>query len=245
MSTLSKPEKHIYANPEALVEVMAERVVALIHQTVEQHDRCLLALSGGQTPRRLYGLLATTYRAVISWRKVHLFWGDERYVSPEDPHSNFRMAKEALLDHIPIPHDHVHPMPTLLPEPEEAAKEYEQTIMAYFASRWPRFDLVLLGMGLDGHIASLFPRHPALEEEAKVVCAVRVEGTPPRRLTLSLPAINQAANIHFLVTGREKAPAVKLAFTPAAPLRTSPARGIHPLDGHLVWWLDNAAAALL
>jgi 6-phosphogluconolactonase len=240
-----KPEKRIFENQERLIEAMAEQVAALIQETVQRQDRCTIALSGGHTPRRLYGLLASTYRAIIPWQKIHLFWGDERYVTPEDHNSNYRMAKEALLDHIPIPRDHIHPMPTLLPEPEEAAEEYEQVIMAHFNQRWPRFDLVLLGMGVDGHIASLFPRHAALEEEAKIVRAVRTEGTPPVRLTLTLPAINHAANIHFLVTGREKSPAVKLAFMKSVEVHISPASGVKPEEGKLVWWLDEGAAALL
>jgi 6-phosphogluconolactonase len=226
------------------LEAMSEAVVGILQAAVKKHDRFTIALSGGQTPRHLYHLLATTYRAVIPWRKVQIFWGDERYVPPDDPHSNYHMAKEALLEHIAIPKDNVHPMPTLLPNIEEAAEAYEETLMSHFAGQWPRFDLILLGMGPDGHIASLFPHHPVLEEEARVVAAVQSEAAdPPRRLTLTLPAINHAANVHVLVAGKEKVTAVRLAFAPRSTVATAPATGIRPTDGSLVWWLDQAAAA--
>ena len=173
-----------------------------------------------------------------------IFWADERYVSPDDPRSNYHMAKDAMLDQIPIPRHHLHPMPTLLPDPEEAAEAYEETLMSHFPGRWPRFDLILLGMGPDGHIASLFPHNIVLEEEARVVAAVRDESsTPPLRLTLTLPAINHAANIHFLITGKSKSPALHRALAPNANPKASPAAAIRPIDGNLIWWLDQPAAA--
>ncbi len=236
----------IHPNPEKLSQAAAEVLTSLVLHVINNKGRFTLALAGGQTPRLLYHLLATTYRAVIPWRKVDIFWSDERFVPPEDPRSNYRMAKETLLDHIPIPADCVHPMPTLLPDIQEAAEAYEEMLLSHFAGQWPRFDLVLLGMGVDGHIASLFPRNIALEEEAKVVMAVRApEADPPLRLTLTLPAINHAANVYFLIAGKEKANAIKQALTGTPKPRLSPAAGVKPLDGSLVWWIDKAAGSLL
>jgi 6-phosphogluconolactonase len=244
MTSPAKDDKRIYRNLESLSEAAANSVVTLAQDCVSRRDRFTIALSGGQTPRYLYRLLATTHRAVAPWRKVHLFWGDERYLPPEDPRSNYHLAKETLLDHVPVPRDQVHPMPTLLPEIEEAAEAYEETLMSHFTGQWPRFDLILLGMGADGHIASLFPHNIALEEEARVVTGVRAESEIPLRLTLTLPAINHAANVWFLVAGREKANAVKLAFAEPPNVAASPASGVKPLDGSLVWWLDEAAVGL-
>ena len=245
MTTAARADTRIYPTLEGMSEAAAESLVALVQRTVEHENRFSIALSGGNTPRYLYRLLATTYRVVIPWRKVHIFWGDERYVPPDDPRSNYRMAKEALLDHIPIPHDHVHPMPTLLPEIEEAAQAYEETLMSNLAGQWPRFDLILLGMGPDGHVASLFPHNIALEEEGRIVTAVRAESEIPLRLTLTLPAINHAANVWFLVAGKDKSTTVRLALSPRATVTVAPASGVKPLDGSLVWWLDEAAASEL
>jgi 6-phosphogluconolactonase len=121
-------------------------------------------LSGGNTPRTLYGLLASEFRDQIPWAHVHVFWGDERYVSPDDPDSNYRMAKETLLDHVPCPAGNVHPMPTNFPSADAAARDYENTLRNYFGTDWPHFDLSLLGLGEEGYTASLFPGSPALGE---------------------------------------------------------------------------------
>jgi len=235
----------LHPSLEKLSRAAAEELANIAQAAVEARHRFTLALSGGQTPRLLYQLLARDYRALIPWHKTEIFWGDERYVSPDHPHSNYRMAKEAMLDHIPIPRHHLHPMPTLLPLLEEAAEAYEETLMSHFPGQWPRFDLILLGMGPDGHIASLFPHNIVLEEEARVVAAVRDDrATPPLRLTLTLPAINHAANVHFLIAGANKASALHRALAPNANHKASPAAAIKPIDGHLIWWLDQPAATL-
>ncbi|MCJ7752833.1 MAG: 6-phosphogluconolactonase [Armatimonadetes bacterium] len=236
----------VYPSLEKLSLAAAEELANIALAAAGDRDRFTLALSGGQTPRLLYQLLTREYRAVIPWHKTEIFWGDERYVSPDDPRSNYRMAKEAMLDHIPIPRDHLHPMPTLLPDLEESAEAYEETLMSHFPGQWPRFDLILLGMGPDGHIASLFPHNIVLEEEARVVAAVSDENAdPPLRLTLTLPAINHAANIHFLIAGKSKAPALHRALAPNANPKASPAAATKPIDGHLIWWLDQPASAML
>jgi 6-phosphogluconolactonase len=152
------------------------------------------------------------------------------------------MAREALLDRAPIPRTNIHPVPTLLPQLEEVAEAYEDTLMSHLPGRWPRFDLVLLGLGSDGHIASLFPRNRALEEDARVVAAVRAEAAPPLRVTLTLPAINHAANVYFLAAGAGKATAVRRALSGTSDVAAVPAAGVRLTDGALVWWLDEAAA---
>ncbi len=142
------------------------------------------------------------------WERVHLFWGDERYVPHDDPASNYRMARESLIAHVPIPAENVHPMPTDLPQPEKAAEAYEAELRRFFGTGAPGFDLQLLGLGVEGHTASLFPGSPALEEKERWVAAVVAPAKPPQRLTLTLPVLNQGRNTLFLVTGADKRPIV-------------------------------------
>jgi 6-phosphogluconolactonase len=214
----------------------------MIDSVLGRSPQFSIALPGGNTPRPLYRLLASTYRALMPWNRVQVFWSDERYVPPDDARSNYRVARDSLLDHVPIPRENIHPMPVLLPEVEDVAEAYEETLMSHFPGRWPRFDLVLLGLGADGHIASLFPHNPVLDERARIVAAVRAEADSPLRLTLTLPAINHAANVHFLAAGREKASAVERALSDRSDVTVTPAAGVSPIDGDVVWWLDKAAA---
>ena len=243
MCPAPRADLRLHPDLEALSRGAAEGVVRLAQAAVQERGRFTLALSGGKTPASLHRLLATEFRDRIPWEAVHAFWGDERYVPPEDPRSNYRMAQETLLLHLPIPGANVHPMPTLLPEIEEAAQAYERTLRSHFPGRWPRFDLLLLGLGQDGHTASLFPHSPTLEERARVVVAVRAEAEPPLRLTLTLPAINQAANIYFLVAGREKSEALRCARSGTNDVAACPAAGVRPRQGKLVWWVDEGAAS--
>ncbi|HET6780539.1 MAG TPA: 6-phosphogluconolactonase [bacterium] len=230
---------------EALSRAAAEDAVLIIRSAVAQRGTCALALSGGNTPRSLYRLLGTANRNQIPWEQVHLFWGDERYVPPDDPASNYRMVRETLLAAIPIPAGHVHPMPTNQEDPNDAAREYEVLLKRQFNDDWPRFDLILLGLAPDGHIASLFPGSKALVEEKQRVLAVRVPKEPPQRLTLTLPAINHAANVHFLVAGRSKAGALHRVLVGPCDVQTCPAVGVKPINGTVTWWVDEAAAAFL
>ncbi|MDR7568726.1 MAG: 6-phosphogluconolactonase [Armatimonadota bacterium] len=197
-----------------------------------------VALSGGRTPRRLYELLAEDPR--IPWPQIEVFWGDERYVPPGDPRSNAQMAREALLGRIAIPPENVHPMPTHFGDPEDAARAYETILRAVFGRR-PRFDLVLLGMGSDGHIASLSPGSSALPELERWVVAVWTEADPPVRLTLTLAAINQARRVDVLATGAEKRQALRRALRGSRDPVRCPASGVRPRDGVVVWWVDRAA----
>jgi 6-phosphogluconolactonase len=245
-----KSDIRVFADVDELSLRAAEAAVRTINESVRSSRSFSVALSGGNTPRTLYHLLSTRFRDQIPWANVHVFWGDERYVPLADPQSNYRMAREALLDMVPCPAENVHPMPTELPNPEVAAREYEKTLRSYFSKDrphkdWPHFDLVLLGLGEEGHTASLFPGSPALNETKRWVVAVKAPAEPPLRLTLTLPALTEAANIYFLVTGSNKAQALQHVLTGSPALKIYPASGVRSAQGTVIWWVDRAAAALV
>ena len=235
-------EIHVYRHLDEVCRQAATQTVALVQNVVARNGRCSMALAGGSTPTTLYGLLARDHAGEVSWPDVHLFWGDERYVSHDDPRSNYGMVRESLLRHVPIPDGNVHAMPTTFAEPEAAADAYESRLRSYFDAPLPRFDLVLLGIGSDGHTASLFPGSPAAEEQARWVMAADVAADPPRRLTLTFPAINAAANIFVIAAGAAKAKAVQCALRETPDLQRCPASSIRPTEGRLTWWLDADAA---
>jgi 6-phosphogluconolactonase len=238
-----KPDVRIFPDVNELSLRAAEAVVSTINHAVQTAGRCSLVLSGGNTPRTLYGLLASRFREQIPWAQVHVFWGDERYVPPGDSQSNYRMAKEALLDHVPCPAANVHPMPTHFSDPDAAARDYEATLRSYFASESTRFDLVLLGLGPEGHTASLFPRSSAIGERTRWVLPVTAPAKPSLRLTLTLPPLTRSANIYFLVAGPSKAHALRQVLMDAADPTLFPAAGVRPVQGTLIWWVDRDAAA--
>jgi 6-phosphogluconolactonase len=233
----------VFATLGQLSRHAAEASVATINDAVRERGRCSLVLSGGNTPRTLYTLLALDFRDRIPWADVHVFWADERYVPPGDAASNYRMAREALLDHVPCPGGNVHPMPTHLASPNAAARAYHTTLKAHFHADWPSFDLVYLGMGEDGHTASLFPQSPGIEEPVRWVLAVETPADPPLRITLTLRALLGAANIYVLVAGPEKSGTFRDVLTGAPNPRRWPAGGIRHTKGTLIWWADRAAAA--
>lgn len=239
------PPVHVLPDIEALSRAAAEDIVRIIRSAVSQSGECSVVLSGGTTPRALYRLLATAYRSEVPWRSVHLFWGDERYVPPDDPASNFRIVRETLLDAISIPSSNVHPMSTGRADPDAAAREYEALLDQRFNGDWPRFDLILLGLAPDGHIASLFPGSKALLEDKRRVVAVRVPKEPPQRLTLTLPTINRAAHVYFLVAGKAKAGALHRVLVGPCDVQTCPAVGVKPMGGAVTWWVDEGAATFL
>jgi len=236
---------HVAADLESLSALAAEMLAGRITAAISRQGRCALVLSGGRTPRRLYELLGTRFGQMIPWPQVDLFWSDERYVPFDDPQSNYRLARSALLDAISIPAGNVHPMPTHHRDPAEAAEQYEALVRSYFHGRPPRFDLLLLGMAANGHIASLFPGHPALHEHRRWIVAVTVPADPPQRLTMTFPLINQAAEVAFVVAGPAKAEAVRRALQPGTPLEDIPAVGVAPTSGTVAWWLDAQAAGRL
>jgi len=239
-----KSDVRVFADVDELSLRAAEAAVRTINESVRSNGSFSIALSGGNTPRTLYHLLSTRFRDQIPWTKLRIFWGDERYVPLADPQSNYRMARENLLDVVPCPPGNVHPMPTELSDPDTAARDYEGTLRNYFSRDWPRFDLVLLGIGEEGHTASLFPRSPALEETKRWVVAVKVPAEPPRRLTLTLPALSHAANVYFLVTGSNKAQALHNILNRSPDPKNYPASGVRLSQGTLIWWVDREAAAL-
>ena len=236
-----KPDMRVFPDANELSLRAAEAVARTINDAVRSTGRCSLVLSGGNTPRTLYGLLASRCREQIPWARVHVFWGDERYVPPDHPQSNYRMAKETLLDYVPCPNANVHPMPTHFSDPDAAARDYEATLRSYFSGEPSAFDLVLLGLGPEGHTASLFPGSPALAEATRWVTAVTAPADPPVRVTLTFAALNRAANVYFLVTGSNKARALHDVLTETADPNTCPAAGVRLASGTVIWWADREA----
>lgn len=233
----------VAADAEELSLRAAEVVAGTIRDVARSAGRCSLVLAGGSTPRPLYALLASRFRATIPWDRVQAFWGDERYVPHDDARSNYRMAREALLDHVPCPPANIHAMRTDFDDPDAAARNYEETLEGYFSSGERRFSIVLLGLGGDGHTASLFPGSPALEERERWVVPATAPVEPRRRLTLTLPALSRSAHVHFLVTGASKARVVRRVLTGAADPVHLPAAAFARGSGAVTWWLDHDAAA--
>ncbi len=228
-----------------LIAALAEAISADIANTLKRNECFNIALAGGETPRSLYQHLAESYRDSIPWGKINFFWSDERWVPHDQPESNYRMAKETLLDHVQIDSGRVFPVPTEIDDPTSAARAYEIQLKTHFNSEWPHFDLMLLGLGRDCHVASLFPGSDALRESKRWVVPSISKIPPVQRLTLTLPAINGSAKIYFLVAGIEKAVAISSALSSKPiPVEDCPARGVNPSNGEVVWWIDNMAAAL-
>jgi 6-phosphogluconolactonase len=228
----------------ALAQHATEIITRAAAESMERSGRFTLALSGGRTPLQTYTRLAS---APIDWTRLHIFWGDERCVPPTHPESNFGGASAFLLTKVPIPSSQIYRMRGEDPDPERAAADYAKTLNAAFGldtGRLPRFDLILLGMGADGHTASLFPGTAALKEVSRSVVAVSAEELRSHRLTLTLPALNAAAHVLFLVEGTEKAPTLK-AVLQNGPSERYPASLVKPVDGRLTWVVDRAAAELI
>lgn len=235
----------VLSDVEALAREAAVRFAALAYQAVNSRGRASVALSGGSTPGRLFALLAEEpYRDQIPWEHMHLFWVDERCVPPKDAGSNYRMAYEFLISKVPVPSDQVHRMLGEL-APEVAARAYERELQDFFCGPHPRLDLVLLGLGEDGHTASLFPDSPLLAEKDRLVAPAMAsyQDRPAERITLTLPAINTARQVLFLVEGRAKAGIVQSVLK--GPSGRFPAQGVQPTAGSLTWLLDAAAATQL
>jgi 6-phosphogluconolactonase len=233
--------------PQALAEEAAATIARIAAKAVAARDRFTLVLSGGDTPRATYERLAMPpFRERVRWDRTSIFFGDERGVSPEHRDSNYGMARAALLDHVPVSPARVFRIRGEADDPEAAALDYAQTLSRELGLRrgeWPRFDLVLLGLGVDGHVASLFPGSPAAREVFRPVVAVHAAAAAiPQRFTLTVPVLNAAAHVIFLVAGPEKAKIVKGVLHDQAAV---PATLIRPPDGRLLWLLDRAAASLL
>lgn len=235
-------DARIFPDVHLLSQAAAHESVSVIEAAAREKGLCSICLSGGTTPAKLYTLWATAYRDKLPWNQIHFFWGDERYVSPENSLSNYRMALGTMLCLLPIPAQNVHRMPTTLPLPEDAAEKYEAVLREFFGKQPPAFDLLLLGVGEEGHTASLFPGSPALNENKRWVVPVRVPAEPPQRLTLTLPVLNRSRNVFFLVAGANKRQVIEaLRKEPAESVSAYPAGRIRP-QGRLTWLLDQAAA---
>lgn len=232
----------IYPSVSDLQTACAEQVAQALKPTTEG-QMVTIALSGGSTPRRMHEILAE--HPHVDWSKVHVFWGDERTVPQDHEESNFRMAKESLLDRVSIPDDQIHRMAGEK-DPDAAAQEYERTISQVFGvspPEMPRFDIILLGMGADGHTASLFPGTQALKERDRYVVANHVPQQNTDRLTLTFPVLNAAKLVIFMVAGADKADAIKRCLREAGD--APPASQVQPTDGECRWLLDAEAAARL
>ncbi len=238
------------ADAEAVSRAAAEEIVRCARKAVASRGRFILVLSGGSTPRRLYGLLAEPpFRKEVDWEHAEVFWGDERAVPPEHRDSNFGMAQSVLLARVPIPAERVHRIEAERKDLDAAAREYEAEIARTFAvppgGEPPPFDLILLGLGPDGHTASLFPHTEAVRETRRWLVRNYVPKFNADRLTLTVPIINRAATILFLVAGVDKAAGLQAVLEGPPEPERFPAQLIRPTSGRLVWLVDEAAASQL
>jgi 6-phosphogluconolactonase len=242
---------HIFKTAEEFNHTVADWIANCIAETLKTKDRFTWVLSGGNTPKKMYQLLADTpYREKIEWHKLHIFWGDERDVPFNDSRNNAKMAYETLLNHVPIPAAQIHVMQTEHVSPEKSAEEYEKMLHEYFpitADHLPltTFDLVLLGMGDDGHVLSLFPGTSAVHEENAWATSLWLESQDMNRITLTKTVVNKAKNIAFLTTGADKAHALKEVLEGHYNPDLYPSQEIKPENGELYWFADEAAAKLL
>jgi 6-phosphogluconolactonase len=232
---------------EQLFRSVAEDSLALARQAVAERGRFSISLAGGSTPAALYALWARDYGDRMPWDRTFVFFGDERYVPADDPASNYHMARETLLDHVAIPPEQIFPMRTDYAKPEDAASGYQQTLRRFFGPQAPVLDLLLLGLGTEGHTASLFPDSPVLQEKERWVAAPVVPAKPSQRLTLTLPLLNQVRAAFFLVAGaakREIVQAIRNEPDSGSEATASryPAARIRPASGRVVWYLDQAAS---
>ena len=240
----------VYPHDAEVTKAAAEMFTVAAERAVNTRGLARIAISGGSTPKAMFQLLADAsapYRARVPWAKLELFWVDERCVQPDDPESNFGMTKAAMLDKIPLPAANIHRMEGEL-DPEEAASRYESEIRNTFkleGAETPTFDLILLGLGPDGHTASLFPHTAGLGEMARIVIANHVPQKDTWRLTLTWPVITQGREVAFLMEGTEKAEMIERIFTGAYDPETYPAQLIRPANGKLTLLMDCAAAAKL
>lgn len=228
----------ILANREELIERSLSVVLSQITAAITERGQCTIALAGGSTPEPLYQAIAARE---LDWDKIHVFWGDERYVAPDHPDSNQKMARLAWLDRVNIPASNIHPMPTGAGDPAADASTHQTELQQFFQisdGEFPAFDIILLGIGDDAHTASLFPHTAALQVQDALVTVGNKDGQP--RITFTVPLINRARCVIFIVAGGSKKPALAQIFAPAADATTYPARLIQP-EGEL-WWLLDATA---
>ena len=238
----------IVSDGAALADAAAAHFVTQAEQAIALRGRFTVALAGGTTPNVLYERLATAFRDTVPWQAIPFFWGDERHVPPTHPDSNFRAANAAMLAKVPVPEAHVHRILGELPSAAAAASDYERTLRRAFALDGvvlPVFDLVLLGLGPDGHTASLFPGGDAMRQTERLVLAPWVETFRTYRITLSLPVLNRASLVVFLVSGAGKADVLHAVLEGPNRPDALPAQAVRPSNGQVIWLVDRAAAAQL
>ena len=241
-----KPDIRIFKDLEILSRHAANIFVEQAEKVIAERGRCLVALNGGNTPTRLFQLLASDCREKVDWSKTHIFWGDERCVPPDDPGSSYGQAREALLSHVSIPDSNIHRLDTSFP-PAEAAKDYAHTLKQFAAPpfAFPRFDLVYLGMGEDGHTASLFPGSPVQVTESVIPVTANYQDRPANRVTMTQLIFNQASTVVFMATGEKKANTLAEVLSDSYNPELLPAQRIDPKDGQLIWLVDEDAAGKL
>lgn len=240
----AQPEVRILKTAAELFEAGAAEFAALASQAVQASGKFTVALSGGSTPRTLYSLLAT--KSGIPWDKICFFWGDERHVPPDNPESNYRTAHEALLSKVPVRPENIFRIRAEEKDPATAAQQYEQSLKDFFhlsPGEFPRFDLVLLGVGPDGHAASLFPGTAALNEKQRLVVANWVPKFNTHRITFTFPVLNAAACVIFLASGPDKAEILHQVLEKSSA--NLPSQRVHPSHGNLLWLIDGPAATAL
>jgi 6-phosphogluconolactonase len=241
-----KPEIRIFNDVENLSHAAANLFIEQAAESITQRNRFLVALNGGSTPMRLFQLLGTDFREQVIWSKVHIFWGDERCVPPDDPGSSYGQARDVLLSYVTIPDSNIHRIKGEL-GPVEASKEYSLVLKAFSSLPldWPRFDLVYLGMGEDGHTASLFPGSPVDVREAVIPVTAHYQDRPANRVTLTPVVFNSARKVVFMVTGEKKAITLAEVLSDRYNLEQYPPQRIQPKDGKLTWLVDEEAASKL
>ena len=240
-----KPEIRVFKDVEELSRAAAALFAEQAAESIAEQHHFLVALNGGSTPTRLFQLLATEFRDKVEWKHVHIFWGDERCVPPDDPGSSYGQAWKLLLSHVPISDGNIHRIKGEL-GPLEAAKDYALRLKEFASPplEWPRFDLIYLGMGEDGHTASLFPGSPVHVPEPTLPVTAHYQDRPANRVTLTPVVFNSAQVVAFLVSGEKKAAVLAevLGGTHTRNSERYPAQRIQPADGRLIWLVDKAAA---
>ncbi len=239
---LSPREIRILKSSQELFEAAATEFITQATEAVRKEGKFTVALSGGSTPKRLLALLAT--KPSVPWDKIYFFWGDERHVPPDDDESNYRMAREALLSKVPVPAENIFRIHSEEKDADDAAQQYEKTLRDFFhlsPGQVPRFDLIFLGLGPDGHAASLFPDSAALNERKRLVVANWVEKFKTDRITFTFPVLNAAACVIFLASGPDKAPILHQVLENSKA--NLPSQEVLPTNGRLLWMIDSAAAA--
>jgi 6-phosphogluconolactonase len=239
----------ILKNLDQVSTASAETIIQVAIDAIEKRSIFRIALSGGSTPKTLFTKLASDpdFKKQMPWKSTHFFWSDERTVPPDHPESNFRMAREAMFKHVDVPQSQIHRIHAEMEDPNAAAQEYENEIRQHFnvnAPQFPKFDLILLGMGPDGHTASLFPATEALQEKKRLVVSNWVSKFNTYRITFTVPLINAACTVMFLVGGEDKAATLKAVLEGPDDPHVFPSQFIKP-DGDLIWFVDQAAGKLL